>query len=78
MEKWKRDRKEIFGEEKRELLEKKQKEKKERRGEGIEKVEEQMEVHYRKREKKIWKENNIKDEEWRKYFKELLDGSGCG
>jgi len=26
----------------------------------------------RKRDK-IWKENNIKDEEWRKYFKELLD-----
>ena len=36
-----------------------------------------MEVLYinRKRGKKIWKENNIKDEEWRKYFKELLDGT---
>jgi len=33
-----------------------------------------MKVH-RKRDKKIWKENNVKDEEWRKYFKELLDGT---
>ena len=33
-----------------------------------------MKVH-RKRDKKIWKKNNIKDEEWKKYFKELLDGT---
>jgi len=33
-----------------------------------------MKVH-RKRDKKIWKKNNVKDEEQRKYFKELLDGT---
>jgi len=33
-----------------------------------------MKVH-RKRDKKIWKKNNVKDEERRKYFKELLDGT---
>ena len=61
----------------RELLEKKQKEKREEEEQELKKLKREADVWKyinRKRNKKIWKENNIKDEEWRKYFKELLDG----
>jgi len=59
----------------RELLEKKQKEKRKEKEEELKKLKQIYGNVYlnRKRDKKIWKENNIKNEEWRKYFKELLD-----
>jgi len=75
MEKWKRNiwRRGEF----RELLKKKQKEKREEEeDEELKKLKREADVWKyinRKRGKKIWKENNIKDEEWRKYFKKLLD-----
>lgn len=61
----------------RELLEKKQKNKKEEEEEELKKLKREADVWKyinRKRDKKTWKENSIKKEEWRKYFKELLDG----
>ena len=62
----------------RELLEKKQKEKRVEEQEELKKLKREAYVwkyiKYRKRGKMLWKENNIRDKEWRKYFK-LLDGT---
>lgn len=80
--KWKRGKigKEKYMEERRkfrELLEKKQKEKREEEEEELKKLKKEAEVWKyinKKRGKKKWKENNIKKEEWRNYFRRLLDG----
>lgn len=80
--KWKREKigKEKYMEERRkfrELLEKKQKEKREEKEEELKKLKKEAEVWKyinKKRGKKKWKENNIKKEEWRNYFRRLLDG----
>lgn len=78
--KWKREKigKEKYMEERkfRELLEKKQKEKREEEEEELKKLKKEAEVWKyinKKRGKKKWKENNIKKEEWRNYFRRLLD-----
>ena len=63
----------------RELLKKNQKEKREKEEEELKKLKRKADVWKyinRKTDKKIdRKENNIKNEEWRKYFKKLLDAT---
>lgn len=58
------------------LLEKKQKEKREEEEKELKKLKRKMDVWKyinRKRSKKIWKKNNIKNEKWKEHFKELLE-----
>ena len=56
------------------LLEKKQKKEEEKKLKKL-KREEDMWKYINKRGRRIQKQNNIRKGEWRKYFKELLEGT---
>jgi len=62
-------------------MEKKQKEKREKKEEDLKRIGTETEIwRYinRKNEKKIWVENRIRKEEWRNHFMRLLDGVEVG
>ncbi|KYM94272.1 hypothetical protein ALC62_15105 [Cyphomyrmex costatus] len=57
------------------LLKKRQRKKREEEELELKNIRREAEVIHRKRERKVWIENNIGKEDWCDYFMELLEGS---